>query len=144
MNRKNQIYYETLLTISDISNDLHRSTRKIQGKQINISDAKKSRKPRDKSKISPQEDQSIRFFKIMQEQIRSRLSCCEPGQELEVLRHTLQPDYNTLWLKCMEVKKDLLIALQRSYPFVRLEVFGSTVMGIAFKGISERVSFQHN
>lgn len=70
----------------------------------------------------------------MQEQVRSRLLCCESGQELEVLHHTLRPDNHTLWLKCMEVKKDLLMAFQRSYPLVRLEVFGSTVMGVAFKG----------
>lgn len=46
----------------------------------------------------------------------------------------LKPDTNELWLKCMEVKKDLLMAFHRTYPSVRLEVFGSTVMGIAFKG----------
>lgn len=52
----------------------------------------------------------------------------------KVLQTALMPDYRSLWLKCVEVKNDLLSALQRSYPFVRLEVFGSTVMGIAFKG----------
>lgn len=119
--------------ILDLLSDIHRTARKNQGKQANNNDAKKSRKPKKESKPT-QEDQSVRLFKIMQEQIRSRLSCCQPGRELEVLHHTLKPDYNTLWLKCMEVKKDLLIAFQRSYPFVRLEVFGSTVMGIAFKG----------
>lgn len=107
-------------------------SRRNQGKQTNNNDAKKSRKP--KNKVSIQEDQSVHLFKTMQEQIRSRLSCCEPGQELEVLHYTLKPDYHALWLKCMEVKRDLFNAIQRYYPFVRLEVFGSTVMGIAFKG----------
>lgn len=41
----------------------------------------------------------------------------------------------------MEVKKDLLLAFQRSYPSVRLEVFGSTVMGIAFKGSDSKYTF---
>lgn len=45
----------------------------------------------------------------------------------------LKPDNNELWLRCMEVKRDLLMAFHRTYPSVRLEVFGSTVMGIAFK-----------
>lgn len=70
----------------------------------------------------------------MQEQVRTRLMNCEPGQELEVLHHALKPDNNMLWLKCMEVKTDLLMAFQSYYPMVRLEVFGSTVMGIAFNG----------
>lgn len=51
-----------------------------------------------------------------------------------MLQTALMPDYRSLWLKCVEVKNDLLSALQHFYPFVRLEVFGSTVMGIAFKG----------
>lgn len=80
------------------------------------------------------DDPSTRIFRIMQDQVHNQLMRCGPGQELEVLHHALKPDNNTLWLKCMEVKKDLLLAFQRSYPDVRLEVFGSTVMGIAFKG----------
>lgn len=82
-----------------------------------------------------QQDSSTKVFQMMQEQIRNRLMCCEPGRELEVIHTTLIPEHQTLWRKCMEVKKDLLLAFQCYYPFVRLEVFGSTVMGIAFKGL---------
>lgn len=75
-----------------------------------------------------------RIFNEMQEQVRNLLMCCESGRELEVLHRCLKPDNHILWLKCMEVKRDLLMAFQPFYPQVRLEVFGSTVMGIAFKG----------
>lgn len=94
---------------------------------------KKLRKTKQKPQMAQQQDRNARIFELMQEQVRSRLMCCEPGRELEVLHSALKPDYAMLWVKCMDVKKDLLLALQRFYPFVRLEVFGSTVMGIAFK-----------
>lgn len=84
--------------------------------------------------MAQQPDLSEQMFELMQEQVRSRLQFCEPGQELDILNSSLKPDTQLLWLKYMEVKSDLLLALQRFYPFVRLEVFGSTVMGIAFKG----------
>lgn len=80
------------------------------------------------------EDHSTEIFRAMRQQVTEGLMECESGQELEVLQTTLRPDFNVLWLKCLEVKKDLIAALQPSYRDVRLEVFGSTVMGIAFKG----------
>lgn len=96
-------------------------------------DSKKTRKTKTNAQIN-QDDPSAQIFQIMQEQVRNHLINCESGRELDILHKTLKPDYQTLWLKCMEVKKDLLLAFQRNYPFVRLEVFGSTVMGIAFRG----------
>lgn len=80
------------------------------------------------------EDPSAEAFKNMQDDVRLGLISCEPGKELEILHQTLRPIHNALWFKCMEVKKDIWTALQRFYPGVRLQVFGSTVMGIAFKG----------
>lgn len=119
--------------ISDVSNELHRVARKTLGKPPQNNDPKK-RKPKNKAPAPAQEEPSARIFRKMQEQVRNQLMCCDPGQELEVLHHCLKPDNHTLWLKCMEVKRDLILAFQNCYPFVRLEVFGSTVMGIAFKG----------
>lgn len=93
---------------------------------------KKQRKP--KSKTQNPADRSSEIFQIMRQNVTEGLTHCESGQELEILQNALRPDFNLLWLKCMEVKRDLVAALCRVYPGVRLEVFGSTVMGIAFKG----------
>lgn len=123
--------------IPALSNYHHRTVEQGQAPiPQNNESSKKPRKSKTNSPIAYQEEPSARVFQLIQEQVRSRLLCCEPGRELEILHNTLKPDYQTLWLKCMEVKKDLLLAFQRSYPLVRLEVFGSTVMGIAFKGTS--------
>lgn len=73
-------------------------------------------------------------FRQMQEHFANQLSACEPGQELSVLHNALKPDDQELWNKCMEVKTDILLAFQPHHPNVQLKVFGSTVMGIAFKG----------
>ncbi|XP_031620997.1 UTP:RNA uridylyltransferase 1 isoform X2 [Contarinia nasturtii] len=117
-----------------ISNNGQRATRKNQGNPTQNNDPKKSRKMTNKPQQQmAKDDPNAQIFQFMQEQVRNRLEKCEPGRELEVLHSSLKPDHHTLWLKCMEVKKDLLLALQRQYPGVRLEVFGSTVMGIAFK-----------
>lgn len=91
-------------------------------------------RPKIKMQKPNQDDPSVEAFKQMQQDVRLGLQSCEPGKELEVLHHTLRPDHQTLWLKCMDVKRDIWTALKRYYPSVRLEVFGSTVMGIAFKG----------
>lgn len=93
---------------------------------------KKQRKP--KSKTQNPADRSGEIFQIMRRNVTEGLTHCESGQELEILQNSLRPDFNVLWLKCMEVKRDIVAALCRVYPGVRLEVFGSTVMGIAFKG----------
>lgn len=93
---------------------------------------KKQRKP--KSKTQNPADRSTEIFQTMRQNVTEGLTHCKSGQELEILQNSLRPDFNLLWLKCMEVKRDLVAALCRVYPGVRLEVFGSTVMGIAFKG----------
>lgn len=123
-----------IFVILDGSNELHRVARKTQGKPPQNNDATKKQRKQKNKQANAQEEPSTRILQKMQEQVRSRLICCGAGQELEVLHHALKPDNHMLWLKCMEVKRDLLMAFQSYYPFVRLEVFGSTVMGIAFKG----------
>lgn len=121
-----------------MTNDVQRATRKNQGNPTQNNDPKKFRKmthkPPQPQPQAAKDDPNAHIFQMMQEEVRSRLERCEPGRELEVLHSSLKPDHQTLWLKCMEVKKDLLMAFQRQFPGVRLEVFGSTVMGIAFKG----------
>lgn len=93
------------------------------------------RKPKLKmEKKKKEEDLIVRQFRMMQNEVNNGLRSCEPGKELEVLHRCLRPDHHLLWYKCIEVKKDLVNALYRLYPMVRLEVFGSTVMGMAFKG----------
>lgn len=92
------------------------------------------RKPKLKMQKKNNEDLVARQFKIMQNDVNNGLRSCEPGKELEVLHRSLRPDHHLLWYKCIEVKKDLVNDLYRFYPMVRLEVFGSTVMGMAFKG----------
>lgn len=79
------------------------------------------------------DDQSTIIFRAMERDIVEALDNCTTGRELEVLHGILRPDPHLLWYKCMEVKKDLVNALSQYYPSVRLEVFGSTVMGTAFK-----------
>lgn len=151
-----KIYHNSNL---DNLNDVHRTSKM---KQSHANNSKKNRKPKKAPHATAQEEQSVIIFQNMQEQVRNLLTCCDPGMELQVmcfmtkamliqykplmlskrqkivfhqiLHHVLKPDTNALWLKCNEVKKDLILAFQRSYPSVRLEVFGSTVMGIAFKG----------
>ncbi|XP_055308241.1 uncharacterized protein LOC129572325 [Sitodiplosis mosellana] len=120
------------LTINKSSNNTDKKHEHKSRKPPHI-DTRKSRKIKNKPKMAQQQDPNVRIFELMREQVKKRLECCEPGRELEVLQTSLMPDYRSLWLKCMEVKNDLLFALQRFYPFVRLEVFGSTVMGIAFR-----------
>lgn len=60
----------------DTLNDFHRATKM---KQPHANNAKKSRKPKVSSDVTTQG-----IFQNMQEQVRSRLACCEPGRELEV------------------------------------------------------------
>lgn len=98
------------------------------------------RKPRLKMHQNKKdEDLVMRQLRMMQNEVNNGLRSCEPGRELEVLHRCLRPDHHFLWYKCIEVKKDLVNSLCRLYPLIRLEVFGSTVMGMAFKGF--KVSF---
>lgn len=92
------------------------------------------RKPKVKMQKKKEEDLIVRQFRMIQNDVNNGLRSCEPGKELDVLHRSLRPDHHYLWYKCIEVKKDLVNALYRFYPMVRLEVFGSTVMGMAFKG----------
>lgn len=70
----------------------------------------------------------------MKQNVNNALKECSPGSELDLLFEILRPNYNQMWANNRAVKQDLLYALRCTYPEARIEVFGSTVMGIAFKG----------
>lgn len=72
----------------------------------------------------------------MKEDVNNALEQCSPGCELDLLFEILRPSYKQMWSNNRAVKQDLLSALRRTYPETRIEVFGSTVMGVAFKGIT--------
>lgn len=63
------------------------------------------------------------------------LRTCGNGTELEALQWVLRPNQNELWYTYNLVKNDLERCIGRTYPDVRVELFGSTVMGMSFRGI---------
>lgn len=74
-------------------------------------------------------------MQLMQNDLEMGLRHCMSGDEREVLNLSLRPSAHILWYKVIaEVKSDLLNALATTYPAMRMEVYGSTLMGIAFKG----------
>lgn len=75
-------------------------------------------------------------FNKMKEEFLKLMDNCKLGSELEILRIILLPEPYTLWQKCMAVRMELISVFARHYPIVKVEVFGSTVMGTAFKGES--------
>lgn len=117
---------------TDTTNDTQKNKTRQMTPNKKESGLKKQRKP--KTKTQNPADRSSEIFQTMRQNVTEGLKHCKSGQELEILQNALRPDFNVLWLKCMEVKRDIVAALSRAYPGVRLEVFGSTVMGIAFKG----------
>lgn len=106
---------------------------KIRSRSQQNRTANNAKRKKGKEKL---DDQSTIIFKAMGRDFLEALENCASGKELEILHGILRPDPHLLWYKCMEVKKDLVSALSQYYPSVRLEVFGSTVMGTAFKGIA--------
>lgn len=70
----------------------------------------------------------------MKQNVNKALEQCTPGSELDLLYEVLRPNYRQMWANYRAVKQDLLSALRRTYPETRIEIFGSTVMGVAFKG----------
>lgn len=69
----------------------------------------------------------------LKESVLSGLKNAERGMELMLLKNILLPDPNVLHYNCMMVKQDLCRILQAMHP-IRIDLFGSTVMGIAFQG----------
>lgn len=73
----------------------------------------------------------------MQRDLNNGFRYCRPGCERDVLNRSLRPSGHVLWNKIIaEVKSDLFNALAGTYSSMQMEVFGSALMGIAFKGTS--------
>lgn len=74
-------------------------------------------------------------MRLMQKDLEMGLRHCLSGDEADVLNQSLRPSAHILWYEIIaEVKSDLCYALVKSYPSMQSEVYGSTLMGIAFKG----------
>lgn len=73
-----------------------------------------------------------RMFQLMQENILHSLKSCDFGREIDALSSVLFPDPHGLLYFCEEIKRDLYAALRPVFSSVRLAVFGSAVMGMAF------------
>lgn len=75
-------------------------------------------------------------MQLMQNDLEMGLRHCVPGSENDVLNRSLRSSPQLLWYKIIpEVKLDIFNALSTIYPSMRMEVYGSTLIGIAFKGI---------
>lgn len=87
--------------------------------------------PAPKPPEAPSEEDIIQELK---KTVKSEIGKCAAGTELEVLHRVLSPDPWTLQFKCMVVRVDLQVIL---HPFrlERIDLFGSTVMGVAFLGL---------
>lgn len=77
---------------------------------------------------------------VMLNHLQAGLRHCSSGDERDILNQSFRPEGNFLWYKIIsEVKSDLFNALASSYPSMRLEVYGSTLMGFAFRGNYQRL-----
>lgn len=75
-------------------------------------------------------------MQLMQRDLNNGFRHCRSGCERDVLNRSVRPSGHILWNKVIaEVKSDLFNALAETYPAMKMEVFGSALMGIAFKGI---------
>lgn len=72
---------QCICTAIDTLNDSHRASKM---KQPHANNVKKQKKPKGNTQATTQEEQSMRIFRNMQEEVRNRLTCCAPGHELEV------------------------------------------------------------
>lgn len=80
------------------------------------------------------------LFKLMHNELVMELLQCASGEENLVLNRCLRPSAHTLWYEIIvKVKSDLFNALAAKYPAIQFEVYGSTLMGIAFKGIFNKI-----
>lgn len=82
------------------------------------------------------------LFSIMERDVYDGLSHCQPFRMMEMLHKAIRPEPNDLFHACMEVKSDLMIIFGRTFPRVQIDVFGSTIIGTAFKGSFKMVFIQ--
>ncbi|XP_037047264.1 speckle targeted PIP5K1A-regulated poly(A) polymerase-like [Bradysia coprophila] len=93
---------------------------------------KEKKKSEIKEKKTKIEDPADEALESMQKAVRSELMNCKVGEELETLVRTLLHN-----VQRHQVEKDVLAAFQHHYPGIfkndQIRLFGSSVMGIAFK-----------
>lgn len=78
-----------------------------------------------------------------QKSVKEELAKCDPGIEIETLKRIIMPDPWVLSYQCTEVKNDLQRLLQPFHP-IRIDLFGSIIMGIALHGMYfEAACFAH-
>lgn len=65
--------------------------------------------------------------------VKMEIQSCPLGMELNAIEYALQPNASFLKYQHIRVRDDLMLHLQR-FRVQRIDLFGSTVIGIAFKG----------
>lgn len=76
-----------------------------------------------------------KFYKEIHHTLAGELKRCVPGTEIETLQRILMPNPWELSYRCVQLKHELSVLLQLMHP-QDIRLFGSTVMGIAFRGAS--------
>lgn len=96
---------------------------------------KKRKRPKKKGKIpNTSEIAAATLVSAMEKEVVDGLIHCQPHRMMDLLNRAIRPDPGYLFHACMQVKEDLLGIFSRSFPLVRVDVFGSTIIGTAFKG----------
>lgn len=88
----------------------------------------------------PKPPNQVQFEMKRLQEMQSELNAAliNPGNAgiIEILERALRPNPQHLHNSCKEVQRDLTTAFNRYYSEVRVEVFGSTIMGMAIRGKS--------
>lgn len=71
----------------------------------------------------------------MDRELFDGLTHCTPFRMMEMMHKAIRPDPSELFHACMQVKRDLMNTFQMSFQNVNIDVFGSTIIGTAFKGM---------
>ncbi len=85
-----------------------------------------------KQKIS-----KVKNFGELKQLVKIAIEKCPIDTELHVLQKTLQPDPSIIDHHCKTVTNDLQCILLPLGP-KQIDLFGSTAMGVAFKGMSKK------
>lgn len=74
------------------------------------------------------------FYAEIQQRLIFELNSCVRGSELEAMQRILMPNPWELNYRCAQLKHELHSLLEPMRP-KNIRLFGSTVMGIAFRGM---------
>lgn len=99
---------------------------------------KKRKRPKKKAKPPNGNEAAVpaapTLMSIMEREVIDGLTHCQPFRLMEMLHKAIKPEPSELFHACMEVKSDLMLIFGRCFPIVHIDVFGSTIIGTAFKG----------